>query len=255
MYEIGQNGVPQTTEKRMSGKQHFVFTASVGIFITLAGAIGAYSQLTIINTPSTDTLQAKMFYLEADVGWKPGPYRNGGFQSYGYRTVYGLNRKTEVGVSFFYSRNGTTSPKELQLSVKRKLYSKEKWGLASSAGATMYVPLNKSAGKKSVILAYANISKTVSRLRGLRITGGGYQIINNERGFGTRRGVMIGIEQPLTKRLSVVGDYVSGKNRFGYAAAGVVLALTKKQTLMISYNFSNVNGSGNYLNFLWSITF
>ena len=222
----------------------------------LAGCVeSAYSQLTIVNVPSTDTLQEKQFYIEADAAWKPGPYRKGGFQSYGYRTVYGINRKTEAGVSFFYTRNGTSSPKELQLSLKRKLYSKEKWGFATSTGATVYVPLNKSAGKRSVILAYANASKTFNRLKGLRITGGAYHVLNNERGFGNRKGLMVGLEQPLTKRVSVVGDYISGKNRFGYAAAGVVLALTKRQVLMISYNFSNVNGSGNYLNFLWSITF
>ena len=77
------------------------------ILVLLAmAAVSASAQLTVINTPSTDTLQAKMFYIEADFSAKLKSYRNGGFRTYGYRTVYGVNRKTEAGVTLFYTKSG-----------------------------------------------------------------------------------------------------------------------------------------------------
>ena len=228
------------------------------IFVFLLSTVAAVSvsaQLTIINTPSTDTLQAKKFYIEADFLAKPTSYRRGGFQSYGYRTVYGLNKKTEAGVSFFYTRNGVNVPLEGQFSLKRKLVSNEKRGIASAIGVTAFIPLNKAAGSRKLAMIYGNFSKTLTRLKGLRLTAGTYRILNGGRTFGSKTGVTLAVEQPISKRVSFVGDWYSGRNRFGYSAAGVTFAITKRQFITVSYNFGNSGAGNNYLYIFYSFMF
>ncbi len=225
------------------------------IFLILAFAAAASAQLTVLNTSSTDIQPAQMFYIEADLLVKPTSYANGGFQSYGYRTVYGLNKKTEVGINVFYTRNGTTSPIEANFAVKRQLFASEKHGIASTAGLTAYVPLNKSAGSRTVTVGYVNISKTFDKLRGLRLTAGAYRAFNTGSDFGAKGGVTLAFEQPLFKRVSVLGDWSSGKNRFGYAAAGLNFALTKRQILTAAYNWGNSGAGNNFLSIYYSNTF
>lgn len=225
--------------------------------IVLFGVAATISraQLTVINVPSTDTLEAKRFFIEADVLARPDPLDKGGFQSYGYRTVYGIDAKTEAGVSFFYTRNAAGRPLEAQLSLKRRLYINEKFGIASAAGVTAFVPLNHAAGDRTVVSVYANISKTIKQANGLRLTAGGYRILNGGRNFGTRTGVTLAFEQPVFKRVSVVGDWSSGKNRFGYAAAGLTFILKKNQSFTASYNFGNAGQGDNFVYLFYSVLF
>ncbi len=225
------------------------------IFFILAFAAAASAQLTVINTSSTDIQPAQMFYIEADLAIKPTSYANGGFQSYGYRTVYGLDKKTEVGVSVFYTRDGTTSPVEANFAIKRQLIASEKHGIASTAGLTAYVPLNKSAGSRTVTVGYVNISKTFDKLRGLRLTAGAYRAFNTGEDFGDKGGITLAFEQPLFRRVSVIGDWSSGKNRFGYSAAGLNFALTKRQNLTAAYNWGNSGAGNNFLSLFYSNSF
>jgi len=225
------------------------------ILISLSATLLAFGQLTIINTPSTDTLQTKSFYIELDALGKPASYKNGGFQSYGYRTVYGVNRKLEVGVSFFYTRLDGYSPLEMQFSAKRKLFSSERFGIAAAIGATAYVPLNHSAGNRTFFVTYANFSKVIHHANGLRITAGAYQIFNASHTFGARTGATLALEQPLTKRLNFVADWSSGRNRFGYLATGLNLIITKNQSATVAYNFGNTGRGNNYLYGFYAVTF
>ena len=64
---------------------------------------------------------------------------------------------------------------------------------------------------------YANASKKVSAFRGVRLTSGVYSVFGGGRGFGTKTGAMLGVEQPLTRRISLLADWYSGNNRLGYA--------------------------------------
>lgn len=232
-----------------------ILRSFIAILATAIVAVGVFGQLTIINTPSTDTLQAKTFYLEVDAIGKPVSFNNGGFQSYGYRTVYGVNRKTEVGVSFFYTRIGGTSPLEMQFSAKRKLFASEKWGLAAAIGATAYVPLNQSAGNRTLFVTYANFSKVIHHANGLRLTAGAYQIFNTSQSFGARTGAILGLEQPLSKRVNFVADWSSGRNRFGYLATGLNLIITKNQSATVAYNFGNTGHGNNFFTGFYAVTF
>lgn len=209
------------------------------IFVSINNA-----QSTIFNIPSTDVMGEKRFYVEADVIAKFDKFDKGGFQTFGYRTVYGVRKNFEVGANFFYTRNGSTSPKEFQGNTKYKVYDNEKYGVAISTGAQIFVPLNRSAGRRTYGMVYSNASKVIKQTRQTRVTGGIYTVVGAERDFGSKTGTIVGIEQPIKGKLTFTADWYSGKNRFGYSAAGFSYSFAKRQFFQVGYNFGN-SGRGN----------
>lgn len=223
--------------------------------IFLVGNAPISAQTTIYNVPSTDVLPEKLFYVEADFAAHLDKFSKGGFQTFGYRTVYGVRKNLEVGANFFYTRNGVTAPKEFQANVKWQAYKNEKHGFAVSTGAVVFVPLNKAAGRRTFSMFYSNASKIIKDTNGTRLTGGVYTVAGANRDFGTKTGAIIGFEQPLKPRLSFTADWYSGKNRFGYSAAGFSYAVTKKQYLYSGYNFGNSGRANNFISVFYGYTF
>jgi hypothetical protein len=233
----------------------FKFRSFLLISIFTISVCAVSAQSTIFNIPSTDVISEGRFLIEADFIAHFDRYDNGGFQSYGYRTVYGFKRKIEVGANFFYTRNGTNSPKEFQPNIKWQPYQSEKYGVAVSTGAQVFIPLNKSAGKRALALLYANGSKTINRTRGTRLTAGFYSVVGAKKDFGTKRGGIFGIEQPILRRVSFIADWSTGNNRFGYSTAGLNFALTKRQFLTLGYNFGNFGRANNAFSAFYGYTF
>src|SRR3954471_7223675 len=108
-------------------------TSTIALIITLTTA--AFTQTTIFNAPSADTLQKGSVNLEGDIVAKPASYANGGYQSYGYRLAYGLTNKTEVGSNFYLTRDGSRSVADVEFSLKRRVYQNEKLGISAGGGA------------------------------------------------------------------------------------------------------------------------
>ncbi|HEY0426431.1 MAG TPA: hypothetical protein VGC76_01370 [Pyrinomonadaceae bacterium] len=235
----------------------FKFRSFLFVLLFIVCAAGtASAQSTIFNIPSTDVLPEGRFLFEADFISHFDRYQNGGFQSYGYRTVYGFKRKIEVGANFFYTRGGRgSSPKEFQPNIKWQAFYSEKRGVAVSTGAQVFVPLNKSAGRRTFAMFYANASKTIKKTNGTRLTGGFYKMVGAGRDFGTKKGVILAIEQPLFKRVSFIADWYSGNNRLGYSAAGLNFVLTTRQYLMLGYNFGNFGRGNNAFSAFYGYTF
>jgi hypothetical protein len=224
------------------------------VFVVFSCTISAQS--TIFNVPSTDVLPEGRFLLEVDFISKFDRYANGGYQTYGYRTVYGFKKKIEAGVNFYYTRGGRdASPKELQPNIKWQAYNNEKFGVAVSTGAQVFIPLNKSAGRRTFAMFYANASKTIKKTNETRLTGGFYQMVGAERDFGSKKGAILALEQPLFKRVSFVADWYSGNNRLGYSAAGLNFVITNRQFLMLGYNFGNFGRGNNAFSAFYGYTF
>lgn len=240
----------------MSGIRRFInrcfFFGCLAAIVNLSVS----AQTTVFNVPSTDVVPERTAYLEADFLAHFDSYEKGGFQSYGYRMVYGARRNLEIGANFFYTRNGNKpSPKEIQPNFKWKSYTNERYGIGISSGAIIFVPLDKSAGTRVFGMVYSNVSKTVKQARGMRLTGGAYTLVGAKRNAGTRAGAIFGLEQPVVRRLNFLADWYSGKNRFGYAAVGFGLAVTKRQNFYAGYNFGNAGRGNNYFSAFYSIVF
>ncbi len=234
-------------------------TLFVSLFFTfyfLLFTCQASAQLTIFNVPSTDILPEKKFYVEGDFIAKFEKFDKGGFQTYGYRVVYGVRKNLEVGSNFYFTRNGTRpSPKEFQPNVKFRAYNSEKYGVAVTTGAIGFIPLDKSAGNRTFAMLYSNVSKTVNATNGTRLTGGFYNMVGAQRDFGTKRGAILGIEQPIKGRLSFLADWYSGNNRLGYSAAGLNYAFKKNQFILVGYNFGNFGAGNNAFSAFYGVTF
>lgn len=213
------------------------------------------AQSTIYNVPSTDIVAKKTFYAEADYITHFGSFRKGGFRSGGYRLVYGARKNVEVGLNVFHTQSEGLSQTELQPNIKWRFYRNEKRGVASTAGAIVFVPLNKQTGNRPATLLYSNISKGFNFARGVRLTAGAYKVLNVERKFGTKAGAIIGIEKTITRKLTFVTDWYSGKNRLGYSAAGFGYAITKKQFIFTGYNFGNSGRANNAFSAFYGFTF
>lgn len=225
------------------------------ILVLICGTISVFAQSTIFNIPSTDVLSENTFYLEGDVIVHFDKYQNGGFQTLGYRGVYGVTKKLEAGANIFYTRTGDGTPLEIQPNLKYKVYENEEHRIGVSVGTQIYVPLNKAAGNKTYGMIYANASKVIEQTNGTRITGGIYQMIGVDKNFGTKTGAIVGLEQPIKGRLTFAADWYSGKNRFGYSAAGLSYSFTKQQFLMVGYNFGNTGRGNNAFSAFYGITY
>lgn len=211
--------------------------------IPLLGA-AAYSQTTIFNIPAADTLHESTANVEFDFLARPVRYRNGGYQTYGYRLAYGLTNKTEIGSNFYITWNGHHSVADIEFSIKRRIYRSETLGLSSAVGATAFVPLRDRTDDRTSIMVYANASKSIKQTGGTVFTGGVYHVFRGTRDFGTRTGAMLAVVQPIHRNISGVIDWFSGNNRFGYVSAGINVAVTRRQYLTTGYSFGN-SGRGN----------
>jgi len=220
-------------------RRAFFFVGTVVLF-----AVGANAQTTLFNIPVADMLQKGSWGLEGDFIAKPAKYSDGGYQTYGYRVAYGLNNKTEIGSNFYYTWDGEESSAQAEFSVKRNVYRNEKLGLTVSGGAVAFVPLRARNGEKSSVMVYGVAGKTIDKLNGMTLTGGAYQIFGGGEDFGDKTGAILGIYQPITKRVGFMADWYSGNNQIGYKSAGLNFTVTKRQYLTTGYSFGN-SGRGN----------
>ncbi|MEP6819889.1 MAG: hypothetical protein ABJA18_10170 [bacterium] len=204
----------------------------------------AAAQSTIFNVPSSDVQAPRKVYLEADFITHFASYANGGYQTYGPRVVVGLPGNTEVGVNVFYTRSSGPEPVNLQPNFKWQFYQNEKRGLAFAAGVLVSIPVTHRRDGKTTGLVYIVGSKNFEGAHGPRLTFGGYQRVGRFDDGTDKTGVLAGYEQPLTKKLSFVTDWVSGNNDLGYVTSGAGITFSPKNNIYAGYSFGN-HGRGN----------
>ncbi len=74
-------------------------------------------------------------------------------------------------------------------------------------------------------------------------------------GLGTKGGAIVGYEQPVSKRVSFVADWFSGKNAFGYVTPGFSISLPKSSLFNVGYSMGNHGRGNNALFVYYGITF
>jgi hypothetical protein len=215
----------------------------------------ARAQTSLFTVPTGEVLPEGESYLEFDFDTRPLGRRDGGFQTYGVFFVQGVRRGVEVGVSAYFTKDWEKSePVELQSNVKFSLYQSEEKGVSVGAGGILYAPTGR-AGGDTLGMVYSTVTKSVPALRGASFTGGGYALVGQNRGAGQHAGALFGYEQPLHRRLSFIADWNTGRNRFGYAAAGFGLTLSKRSALYSAYYFGNEGRGNNSLGVYYGLSF
>lgn len=216
----------------------------------------AVAQSTLFNIPSTDAVAKGKTYIEFDFISHLESHRDGGFQIYVPRAVYGLGKGVEIGANIsFADGHEPHQPVELQPNVKWQFYNSEDNGLAASAGVIGYLSIANREGADDFALIYGNVSKKFKGQYGPRLTGGAYGLAGREDGLGTKGGAIVGYEQPLHSRVSFVADWFSGKNRFGYVTPGLSFTLPKSSLFYAGYSIGNEGRKNNALFLYYGITF
>jgi hypothetical protein len=212
---------------------------------TLTGSYNAMAQSTIFNMPTTDTVAPRQAYFEFDyLVQAPGIEDVGKTQIWAPRIVVGLAPNLEAGVNIFnfrYPGPSSSTYSYLQPNLKYKFLAVDDQGVAASAGLIWYTPINKRDGQDSFGVVYGNFSKKVmSSPYGPRITFGPYGVVGAVDSYiGTKGGAIVGYEQPIHARASIVADWFSGVSGFGYFTPGISIALPRASLLNIGYSLGN----------------
>lgn len=222
------------------------------VLISMVSGGHARAQSTIFNIPTTDTVVKGSVYAEFD--FLPQVLGTGVSRTYLYnpRLVIGVPGNLEFGVNFpvYNTRVSGASATNgyIQPNAKWKLYQNEEAGVAVAAGGLWNTPLNNREGQDSWGMIYGLVSKKVKTGDyGPRFHAGPYGIVsaNQDPGdgpvsfTGPRAGVILGYEQPVHKRISVVADWFSGKNGYGYLTPGISITLPKSGLLNAAYSIGN----------------
>jgi hypothetical protein len=239
-----------------------VISLKVNIFRTVSPIVfmlstfyGVKAQSTVFNIPSTDIQLAHRFYIEADFMAHVSSFETGGYQLYGPRLVYGLSKRAEVGVNAFFVNTSPAEPIEIQPNFKLQLYQNEEKGFAAATGALVYVPVAHRSSGATRAMVYGVVSKNIKGLRGSRLTVGSYSLIGSFEKGTSKQGVLLGYEQPITKKLSFVADWSSGNNDYGYVVAGAGITLSPKSFLYVGYNIGNQGRGNNSLGIFYGFSF
>jgi hypothetical protein len=222
----------------------------------LSGNGPAIAQTTLLNVPSTDVVAARKVYVEMDFLTNYAWQRQGSFQNYIPRAVIGLGRNVEVGANVSYTHvSGETIPLELQPNIKWQVYSNEENGTALAVGCILYAPITHRAGTNRLGQCYSVFSKQMRGRFGPRFTGGGYALLHANEEERTKAGAIIGYEQPLAKKVSLIVDWSSGDNRLGYVSSGLSFVTSKQSALTTGYTVANHGRGKNALFAYYGIQF
>jgi hypothetical protein len=232
-------------------KNHRVF-AGLFVLISIVFCGQLKAQSTIFNIPTTDTVTKGKAYAEFDFlvqAPKPDFSRT---YLYNPRVVVGAPGNLEFGVNFpIYNTRASgdsASSGYIQPNAKWKFYNNDEAGIAMAVGGLLNTPLNNRSGQDSWGLLYALVSKKVKTGDyGPRFHAGPYGVVSANQDpaegpvsfLGPRAGVILGYEQPVQKKISIVADWYSGKNGLGYFTPGISITLPGNGLLNVGYSVGN----------------
>jgi hypothetical protein len=234
----------------------------------------AMAQSTIFNIPTTDTVAKKKAYAEFDfLVQEPGTDVSRTYL-YNPRVVVGAPGNLEFGVNLpiYTTRASSTSINNgyFQPNVKWKFYNNDDEGIAMAVGALLNTPINHRSSQDRWGLVYGLFSKKVKTGNyGPRFHAGPYGVVSANQDadkgpvsfLGPRAGVILGYEQPVHPKISIVADWYSGKNGLGYFTPGISITLPGSGLLNAGYSIGNDswkddNATKNrYLFFYYGVTF
>jgi hypothetical protein len=242
----------QSLERWSRAVKNYRIFAGLIVSISVLFCGQAMAQSTIFNIPTTDTLAKRKAYAEFDFVVQAPNTDISRTYLYNPRLVVGAPSNLEFGVNFpIYSTRASGASATngyIQPNAKWKFYENERAGVAVAVGGLLNTPLNNRNAQDSWGLLYGLVSKKIKTGDyGPRFHAGPYGIVSANQDpdkgpvsfWGPRAGVILGCEQPVYKRISVVADWFSGKNGFGYFTPGISITLPKSALLNAGYSIGN----------------
>jgi len=209
--------------------------------LVTAFSVPVMAQETIFNVPSGDILDQGKVYGEFDFSY----LWDASAGAYTPRVVAGIGHRIEVGMNL----NGTVSPGPSQTTptptIKWKAYDGGKNGWAFLLGDDVFIPAqNRSYNAGNYF--YAEFTKTLKTQT--RLTFGAFDFTSHLVASGNKAGGQFGIEQPVSKRVTLAADWFTGHHGAGYFTPGAAIKLSSKATAYAAYEIGNSGAlSGNHL--------
>lgn len=197
------------------------------------------AQQTIFNVPSADVTPKGHVFLQEEA--QTTPWNTDTAYLGTTYTAVGIGHNTELDATLYNVGSPATQNISLGVGFKSAIpipYLKEKFPereFKLTIGSDMLLGLE---GNGVGNWTYAHLSGRVPKLN-TRLTAGisygGRQV------FGINHTSFIaGVEQPITKKLTLIGDWFSGSEHFaGYLITGFSYALPKNTTLYAGYQIPN----------------
>jgi hypothetical protein len=192
--------------------------AIIGALLLLAaGATEARAQQTLFNVPSANTAERGKTFVELTSSFRIwGDH----YSTFTPHATVGVGRGVELGGGVFET-NGRTfgDTTTLHLAGKWRFYNNEETGTALTASSQLNVPL-RGQPEKGSLLTFAGLHQTI-KPTGTRLSGGVFNGTPRAVSTGNFVGGWASFEQPVYQGLSVIGDWMSGNQRFGAFTPGV----------------------------------
>ena len=208
----------------------------VPLILTLCFSFSVKAQQTIFNVPSADITDKGVVYLEHESqfrAWNPGPYWYG--TNY---FAYGFGKGIEGDITLYNVASPPSNNISMGIGFKagfplfEKAYPKEE--LRWTVGSQLLVGFE---GQGVGYWGYTHLSGKIPEIN-TRLTVGISGMTRQLCGQNTIQFIG-GIEQPITKKLSLIADWYSGKHTLGFFTSGVSVAVFKSTTIFLGYQIPN----------------
>jgi hypothetical protein len=198
---------------------------AIGALLLLAaGATEVRAQQTLFNVPSANAAERGKTFVELTSSFRTwGPTSSADYSTFTPRVIVGVGHGLELGGGVFETngqRFGDTTT--LQLAGKWRFYNNEETGTALTVSSQVNVPLRGQPEKGSV-LTFAGLHQTI-KPTGTRLSGGVFDGTPRALSQDNFVGGWASFEQPVYKGLNVIGDWMSGDQRFGAFTLGISYA-------------------------------
>ena len=215
------------------------------IFFSNFSVIRGFAQQTIFNVPSADVTPQGHVFLQQEAqfnGSNPGAFFNGTTYS-----AIGIGHNTEIDATLFNVGAPATQNMTIGVGFKSAIpiaglkdkFPEREFKL--TIGSDILFGLE---GNGIGNWTYAHLSARVPKVN-TRLTAG--LSYGTRQVFGQQTTAFIaGVEQPITKKFSLIGDWYSGNEHFaGYLITGFSYAFPNNTTLYCGYQIPNSPQVGN----------
>ena len=203
------------------------------LFFILVFGNKAFAQQTIFNVPSADVTEKGMIFLQHESQFS---------NKFGLHTEYGafgIGKNAEIDVTLFGVGTRNVRNEVLGIGFKKFILLHEKSETKLTFGSLVPVSLR---GNGVGGYFYSHLSTRLPKIK-TRITSGVF--VGTTTLFGRDFVSNIsGIEQPVTKRLSLVMDWYSGKHSNGFLIPGFSYDLGRQTVLWTGFQIPNNGANG-----------